>query len=280
MLPTFFIVGAQKAATTTLWSALRQHPDIFLPDLKEPNFFLGGHWARNGRAWYESLYAAAGNAQHRGDASTGYSMFPFFDGAPERAAALVPDARIIYTIRHPVQRMISQWVHATTNGREHRSLADALTWGSLYHLTSCYGLQLARWAAVFPRRSLLVLRSEDLARDPAGTIDRVLTHLELPPGWRPMDAAIRANSSQEKLRASSELRIVAGAFRGAGFETAAVRLTKRSKFKERTRLVRPFAEEEVRLPAERADALLECFRSDLAMLRSFIGSNTDLYGKA
>src|SRR5207244_373241 len=132
---------------------------------------------RRGLSWYESLYGPAACARQLGDASPSYSTFPIFLGVPERAAALVPEARIIYTIRHPVRRMVSHWAQATTAGYEHRDLEQATVWGSVYYFSSCYGLQLSQWAAVFPREALLVVRSEDLAERPEPTIDHILTHL-------------------------------------------------------------------------------------------------------
>src|SRR5690349_16475715 len=108
---------------------LREHPDVFLPDLKETNFLLGGDWAQHGVQWYESLYESAGTARQLGDASPSYSAFPIFLGVPERAADLMPQARIIYTIRHPVRRIVSHWAQATTAGYEHRDLEHATTWG-------------------------------------------------------------------------------------------------------------------------------------------------------
>jgi hypothetical protein len=280
LLPTFFIIGAAKAATTTVWSSLREHPDVFLPGLKEPNYLLGDEWSRRGLRWYESLYAGAGAATARGDASPGYSMFPLFTGVPDRAAALVPDARIIYIIRHPVERMASHWTQATTAGYEHRSLNEALISGSLYFFSSCYGLQLSRWAAVFPREALLVLRSEDLDRDPAVTIDRILTHLGLEPGWRPSSPAVHRNALEWKVRSPRKLRAASGALRGAGLERAARHLTRRTRFKTRLGILGRYPQEELDLDQERAAALFECFRADFALLRQLVGSEIDLYGLA
>lgn len=280
MLPSFFIIGAAKAATTTVWSALGEHPDVFLPGVKEPNYLLGGDWSRRGLGWYESLYDEAGTASARGDASPGYSMFPLFTGVPERAAALVPDARIIYMIRHPVQRMVSHWTQATTAGYEHRPLNEALIWGSVYFFTSCYGLQLSRWAAMFPRDALLVVRCEDLDGDPGGSLDRILTHVGLEPGWRPTQTESRRNASEWKVRSPRTLRNVAGALRGAGLESAARHLTRRTPSKMRLGILGAYPREELELEEQRAAALFECFRPDFAFLRQLVGSEIDLYGLA
>jgi hypothetical protein len=280
LLPTFLIIGSAKAATTTLWSILNQHPDVFVPELKEPNYLLGGTWASRGRSWYESLFADGAGVRHRGEASPAYSMFPMFPGVPERAAELVPEVRIIYMIRHPVRRMVSHWTQATTAGHEHRPLQDALVWASAYHFTSCYGLQLSRWAKAFPLEALLVLRSEDLDSDPEGSIDRVLEHLRLDRGWRPTVTEMRENASTRKPRSPRPVIRAAGALRGAGLERAAQWLAKRTPFKERAGLLRPYRPSELELDPAHAEALLECFRADFGLLRQLVGPELDLYGLA
>lgn len=279
MLPTFFIIGAARAATTTLWTTLNAHPDIYMSEVKETHYLLGGEWARRGQGWYESLFSPGQGALHRGEASTGYSMFPIFLGVPERAAALVPDARIVYTIRHPVQRMVSHWVQATTSGHEHRPLEEAIVWGSAYHFTSCYGLQLSRWLDRFPRESVLVVRSEDLMANAGPTLDRVLAHLGLP-SWRPASDSIRENATDSKLRARPWLIHTSGALRGAGLERAAFHAARRSAFKERLGLLRLNRPSDLELDPDRAEALLECFRADFASLRQMVGDELDLYGLA
>jgi Sulfotransferase family len=280
LLPTFFIIGAARAATTTLWSILSEHPSVYLPSNKEPNYFLGGHWARKGLAWYESLYASAGAASHRGEASTGYSMFPIFRDVPERTASIVPEARIIYAIRHPVDRMVSQWAQGTTRGREHRPLEKALVWESLYYFCSCYGLQLTRWRQAFSPEAILVVRSEDLAGNPGDTIDRILAHLGLPVGWRPSDTTLRANATDTKLRAPLQMRRIAGALHGAGLEHQAWALSRGSRLKESLGLMKPFHTTELQLAPDLEETLRACLHGDFKLLRELVGPDMDLYGIA
>jgi hypothetical protein len=280
MPPTFLIIGAAKAATTALWTTLQEHPEIFFPAQKETNYLLGGRWSTRGAEWYESLFAPGNSARHRGEASPSYSMFPMFRGVPDRAAALVPKARVIYMIRSPVRRMVSHWAQATAAGYEHRPMAEAVVWGSPYYFSSCYGLQLSRWAEAYPSDALMVVRSEDLAADPEATIDRVLGHLGLELGWRPADVNRRVNTLDGKARAPRPLRAVSGMLRGAGLERAAVGLTKRTPRKQRIGLVRPYSDAELELPDDIEAALTECLRPDFHLLRSLVGDDLDLYGLA
>jgi hypothetical protein len=281
-LPTFLLIGAQKAATTTLWAMLNEHPDVFIPAIKETNFLIDApdHFPPRSLEWYEALYEPARGLPQRGDASTGYSMFPIFPGVAERAASLLPEARIVYMIRHPLERLVSAWTHAVAHGAENRSLHQAVMWGAIYRVCSCYGLQLSRWRAFFPSEAVLVIRSEDLAADPGPTLDRVLGHLGLEPGWRPADPDARLNESSPKLRTIRGVQRVAGALRGAGFDRAAMRLAQADPLKARTGLARSFEPAELELPQEMARALMDSFRADFAVLRDLVRDEIDLYGLA
>ncbi|MGH9275962.1 MAG: sulfotransferase family protein [Acidimicrobiales bacterium] len=277
MLPTFLIIGAQKAATTSLWEYLRQHPGVYVPPaLKEVNYFIEqGNWDK-GIDWYERLYSDAEPSQRRGDVSPGYSMFPFYRGAPARAAELIPDARVVYMIRHPVERMVSAWVEGIGWGIEDHDLVDAALYRANYLLLSCYWLQLEEWLACFPREQVLVLRSEDLAADPGGTLDKILVHIGLEPAWRPSDLDVRHNLRGQKSIMPTRVRGMAGALRRLGWERSAVALGPRGRLK---RLAKP-VDERSTLSPELYDALGSCFRADLAKLRQLVGDEMDLWGLA
>src|SRR6187397_1377370 len=115
-LPDFLILGAQKAGTTALYSYLRRHPAIVGPSWKEVSFF-DRHYAR-GEAWYRGNFptrlrhALAERRAHAraiaGEASPSYVFHP---SAPERVAALVPDARLIALVRNPIDRALSHYHH-------------------------------------------------------------------------------------------------------------------------------------------------------------------------
>src|SRR3954454_7151346 len=104
--PNFFIVGAMKSGTTTMARALSLHPRVFMSNPKELHYFVAGrNWGR-GLEWYEEQFAAANGAVAVGEASVTYTQTPVSPGVAERMARLVPDARIIYLVRHPVERML------------------------------------------------------------------------------------------------------------------------------------------------------------------------------
>ncbi len=115
MLPTFLIVGAEKAGTTTLAALLAQHPNVFMSDPKEPRFFSDHNWWR-GLAWYESLFSGAESCKAVGEASPAYTGAPEQGAVPERIAETLQDVQYIYIVRHPVKRLISHYRHAVLHG--------------------------------------------------------------------------------------------------------------------------------------------------------------------
>jgi hypothetical protein len=197
-LPDFLIIGAQKAGTTALYAYLRRHPAITGPSWKEVSYF-DRHYGR-GAAWYRGNFPNRVRARGKlvGEASPSYIFHPL---GPERAKALVPEARLVALVRHPVDRALSHYNHEVALGREPLRFEDALDaeedrlrgeeerlaadpsyfsrawWSHAYKSRGRYAEQLERWLAVFPREQLLILPSEDLGGEPERTHARVLDFL-------------------------------------------------------------------------------------------------------
>lgn len=176
-LPTFLVVGAAKSGTTSLWHYLRSHPQVFMPETKEPGFFVQEIAWKRGRAWYEGLFAAGASAAARGEASATYTMFPVLAGVPERIASVVPDVRIIYLMRDPVERMRSGYVQRLGVGEERRPLRTALLFDATYVNLSRYAMQLEQYFDWFPRAQVLLLTAEELRDRRSETMDRVLSFI-------------------------------------------------------------------------------------------------------
>lgn len=115
--PNFFIIGAAKAATTSLSSLLALHPQANIVRNKEPHFFSYDHFYRLGWDKYLELYSNCGKEKAIGDASTSYSRIRYHPQVVDRIHHHVPDARIIYMVRHPLERMESAYTeHACSPG--------------------------------------------------------------------------------------------------------------------------------------------------------------------
>ncbi len=188
MLPNFIIIGAMKAGTTSLFQYLRQHPQVFMPEMKEPHFFTSEHNWHRGREWYEELFEQAGAADAVGEASTGYSKHPIYQRVPERMAKMLPDVRLIYLMRHPIERMQSQYLHQTSIRDDHpllqpesRSLRKALTSDPSYLSFSMYAMQIEQYLDFFPREQMLLLTSDELRHARRSTLRKVFGFLGVDP---------------------------------------------------------------------------------------------------
>jgi hypothetical protein len=177
MLPTFIIIGAMKCGTTSLHHYLGAHPDVCMPLKKETDFFVAELNYGRGLAWYESLFTRAAKA--RGEASPHYAKTWRFTGIPERMHSLLPGARLIYLVRDPLQRMISQYNHLYASGLEHRPVAAALAAAlddespSAYLNDSSYHRNLAPFLSKYSLDQILVLAAEDLQHQRQATLRRV-----------------------------------------------------------------------------------------------------------
>lgn len=185
--PELYVVGANRAGTTSLWHYLGHHPQIFMSRLKEPHFF--GDYTPDYIATvsdevsYLRLFRDARPGQLRGEASPSYLTSK---AAPEEIARVRPDARIIAILREPVARAYSSYWHNVRYGRESRtflgaireSLADPAARGGPRRYTrgGLYAQHLARYLEVFPGR-VLVLFLEELSADPRGEIRRTFGFL-------------------------------------------------------------------------------------------------------
>lgn len=164
------VIGAGKSGTTSLQHYLGRHPEIFMSDPKEPDYFPRRRW-REQLDWYESLFPEP--APVRGEASTSYSAYPVFQDVPRRISELIPDVRLIYLVRDPIDRILAHYSQHRAIGKDDRPLDEAIR-SSLrdgdekpnpYLCVSSYATQVEQYLAVFPAERLLVIDNADLLED-------------------------------------------------------------------------------------------------------------------
>ncbi|MEM7740361.1 MAG: sulfotransferase domain-containing protein [Pseudomonadota bacterium] len=182
-----YIIGAQKAGTTFLASLLDQSPDICVSDDKEPQFFTL-HYDR-GFDWYRSLYSAPEKVLV--EASTTYSVIrpkethPSYRGqhvglSPEAISLMKkasPRARIIYLLRHPVDRSYSAILHRQRFSEVRHSIIDEYKADPMIMLGSSYSSQIERYLDEFPEQRILYISSQDLFTDHLSCVNRCLEFL-------------------------------------------------------------------------------------------------------
>ncbi len=139
-LTNFLIIGAAKAGTTSLYHYLRQHPDVFMSPVKEPQYYWDEgpknmHACAYDRAAYERLFEGSESRRAAGEASPQYLHSPT---APARIAADLPRSRLIVSLRNPADRAYSCYLGRLRGAREGRRVEQAMTRDGHYFQTSLY----------------------------------------------------------------------------------------------------------------------------------------------
>ncbi len=170
--PNLIIVGGLKCGTTSIHHYLNLHPEVEMSRPKELNFFVEElNWAL-GVDWYRSHFSPT--AAVRGETSPHYTNLPRFRGVAERMrATLEPDARLIYMVRHPVDRLLSHYLHNVGGGYEERGMDEAITPASSYVQRGMYAMQLEPYLDAFGSDRVLVVSREELGAERDDTVRRV-----------------------------------------------------------------------------------------------------------
>ena len=213
--PNFIIIGAMKAATTSLYTYLKQHPDVFMTTIKEPMFFnnfqKNNNFKVHGRKakkittfeQYYPLFDAVKNEKAIGEASPAYISN---EDCPRLIQQHLPDTKIIAILRQPVARAYSNFLHARRADRE--PIADfetafnkeaerkAENWSPLYHYKGkgYYTEQLERYYTLFPKENIKILLFEDLIKNPIESTQDVFKFLNIDNSFIP-DISKKANVS-------------------------------------------------------------------------------------
>jgi hypothetical protein len=182
--PNLFIIGAMKSGTTTLHEYLDTHPQIAMSHEKEPGYFVEELGLHKGEEWYFSRWSGL-NGQHRyrGESSTHYTKLPIFQGVPDRLFRFNPEARLIYIMRNPFDRVVSHYWHALRDahhGGELRPLLKAVKDDPGYLAFSDYATQLEPYFDRFGRDAVFTVTFEALLEDPQREVDRIYRWLGLP----------------------------------------------------------------------------------------------------
>jgi hypothetical protein len=236
-VPDFFIVGQPKSGTTALYEMLRKHPQVFMPDFKEPRYFASDLPSRyNDRPSgepletyedYLALFAPAGEGQLVGEASTAYI---WSKTAAANIARARPDAKIVAIMREPASYLRSMHLQLLQIRVEReRSLRKALAledkrrrgkhlpkpvanWPAvlLYTDRIRYVEQLRRYHEAFPREQVLVLIYDDFRSENEATVRKVMRFLEVDETVPIAHSEANPSVQLRSVRMDEAVRIVTG----------------------------------------------------------------------
>ena len=200
-LPNLVVIGAQKCGTSGLHYQLSLHPEIWMSKPKELNFFIEERNWPLGQEWYRRQFDA--RAKVRGESSPNYTAYPQHLGVPERMRSVLPDAKLVYVVRDPLDRIAAHWVHNYAKRREKGDLATTLTHANAsYVARSQYHMQLQRYLAQYPFEQILVIEQEDLRSAPLETLRRIFEFTGVDPGFTHPHFGAQRHETSRKTRAS------------------------------------------------------------------------------
>lgn len=193
--PTFFLAGAPKAGTTSLFRCLAQHPDIAVAAIKEPCFFapevpVDAATSAHRASWeaYAALFHNAGTRRAIGEGSVAYFSS---HSAPASIHARLPHAKILLMLRDPADRLFAHYSAARTSGARHASFGEWLDaeqraedarqprWGAIW--AGYYGAHLARYRSIFAPAQIHIELYEHFAASPDDVIARCFSFLDVDP---------------------------------------------------------------------------------------------------
>jgi hypothetical protein len=206
-LPNLIIIGAQKCGTSGLHYYLGLHPEVSMSQPKELNYFIAErNWGR-GPEWYSRHFDPA--ARCRGESSPNYTAFPQHMGVPERMVGVLPDVKLIYIARDPIDRIAAHYVHNYAKRREKGDMRDTLLHpNTSYVARSRYFSQLQRFLEHYDRDQILVIENNDLRSDRAETLRKVFDFAGVDTGFEhPKFEAVRHSTSRKKRATRMGMRV-------------------------------------------------------------------------
>lgn len=201
-LPDFVIIGAMKCATSTLHDQLARQPGFVMSDPKEIYFFSDDDvWAK-GMEWYASHFASASPGDLCGESSTHYTKLPTYPDTVKRLRQCLPDTKLIYMMRHPMDRLVShfmhEWSERTAPDDIEKAVQDCPRWVDYGR----YAYQLGPFIEEYGWDRVLPVFFDRITSQPQAELERVCRFLGYSgaPQWHSGEG--RRNVSNARLRKS------------------------------------------------------------------------------
>jgi len=207
MLPNFIIVGAPKAGTTSLYHYLSEHPQVFMSEPKEVNFFSRAEIEDQGLYYqdfkakdlndYEKLFEGGVGKKAIGEGSVSYLFYP---ETPQKIKDILPDVKTIILLRDPLSRGYSHYLMDFRLGLVDLTY-DEIAFKKVKHKKmdlyyqqyvelGLYYEQVKRYFDIFGKNQVKIYLQEDLRNDPDSLIDNLYDYLEI-------DKTFTPNTDQE-----------------------------------------------------------------------------------
>ena len=296
VLPNFIILGAANSGTTSLYDYLKQHPDIYMPEVKEPRFFAfedevldfcgPGDEHRNANSVtqlndYKALFRSVTNETAIGEASPPYLYIP---KAAQRIQHHIPEAKLIAILRNPATRAFSNFMHQRAIGYE--PLTDFSmaveeekarienNWSFIWHYTKrgYYYEQIKRFRELFPHENIRIYLYEDFSKNNLSVIQDIFRFLGVDETFRP-NVSIQHNPTGEP-KSQFFLRLLRDPSAAKAMAKRLLPYSLRANLKSRL-LARNTARQA--MPRDIRRKLMEGYRPDIAKLEKLLDRDLSVW---
>ena len=196
MLPDFLVIGAPKCGTTSLCHLLGKHPQVFMPEVKEPHFF-GRNDPLKTLSWYEDQFKGAEGYKAVGEGSTSYTHPHIIHQAAMGISRLIPHCRLIYITRNPIKRLESDWKMREREGWAEGKLNEAVKRQETLVGHGKYWQNISVYREFFPDSQILNLFLEDFSQNPMLELKRCFYFLAVDTSMSISDADKPLNESTQ-----------------------------------------------------------------------------------
>lgn len=286
-LPTFIIAGTAKAATTSLYAYLTEHPDIYMSPVKETRYFAfepanTDHFhAGQDRfpvrtfAEYVALFDDVTSESAIGEASPQYI---FSRHARRTIREVIPNVQLVFSLRHPAERFYSLHQMNIRNGRDKRNFSEMIREEADHLVKYSYSKALSGWFSDFSAQQIHVLIFRDLKREPQRTLREVFQFLSVDAEFVPnLETKHNVGGVPHNLAIH---RVLRNARRNKFTKNLAAGIPSVLK-KQLSQHMKGFEVRNMRHPEgiSKADAqfLLELFAEDIHELEELLGRNLDAW---
>jgi hypothetical protein len=269
--PDFIIIGAMKSATTTLHEQLARQPGLFMSRPKEPNYFSDDENYARGSSWYASCFEGAGQEDLCGESSTHYTKLPKHPRTLDRMVEALPRVKLIYVMRHPIDRLTSHYLHEQTVGRITEGLERAVDRYPDLVDYGRYSMQLEPYLRAYGPAAVHPVFFDRLVGRPDEELERIGRFLGVPRPLRWDHSLSPQNVGRERLR-DSHLRNV---LVQAPLLTSLRRSLIPRPWVERAKAFWRVGVDPPRVPARLDQKLRDLFDRDLARLGSWLDTPLD-----
>lgn len=269
--PDFLIIGAMKSATSTLHEQLALQPGFFMSTPKEPNFFSDDDIYGMGIDWYSNLFVKAEPGDICGESSTHYTKLPDYPLTLERMHAYLPSLKLIYVVRHPIDRLISHYMHQWSQNVIKTDINQAIDEFDELINYSLYSMQIVPFIEQYGAENIHIVFSEAFRVRPQYELEKVAKFLgyDKPVIW--YEDLPEQNVSSQRVRRFKGYKIVVNNPVLAWIRRTFISQSLREAVKNRLTL-----KQRPQIDEQHKQKLTQIFNDDLSSLGGLIGTDLTL----